>query len=118
MLFKTPPRMEKNKNRVVLFEFHLKFWYTNSIGIPARSLLKGRQTSNWSNCSTRRNSCSMVFKYNISRLNENFDILFILAFYFYEVILEILCHSLTFIYPIWDMIFHEKNALSSNQKFS
>ena len=36
------------ENRVVLFEFHLKFWYTNSIGIPARSLLQGRQTSNWS----------------------------------------------------------------------
>ena len=29
----------------VLFEFHLKFWNTTSIGIPARSLLGGRQTS-------------------------------------------------------------------------
>ena len=53
----------KNKYiRVVLFEFHLKFWYTDSTGIPARSLLQGRQTSNWSYCSTKRNNCSMVFK--------------------------------------------------------
>ena len=29
-------------DRVVLFEFHLKFWYTDSIGIPARSLLQDR----------------------------------------------------------------------------
>ena len=49
-------------SRDVLFEFHLKFWNTASIGIPVRSLLKGRQTSNWSNCSMKRNDCSMVFK--------------------------------------------------------
>ena len=30
---------ELQKGRVVLFEFHLKFWNTASIGIPARSLL-------------------------------------------------------------------------------
>ena len=41
------------RERDVLFEFHLKFWNTASIGIPVRSLLKGRQTSNWSNCSTK-----------------------------------------------------------------
>ena len=29
----------KNKDRDVLFEFHLKFWNTASIGIPLRSLL-------------------------------------------------------------------------------
>ena len=28
-----------NKTRDVLFKFHLKFWNTTSIGIPARSLL-------------------------------------------------------------------------------
>ena len=33
----------------VLFEFHLKFGNIASIGIPVKSLLKGRQTSNWSN---------------------------------------------------------------------
>ena len=27
--------------RNVVFEFHLKFWNTGSIGIPVRSLLKG-----------------------------------------------------------------------------
>ena len=48
--------------RDVLFEFHLKFWNKASIGIPASSLLKGRQTSIWSNCSTKRNNYSMVFK--------------------------------------------------------
>ena len=26
-------------SRVVLFEFHLKFWNTDSVGIPVRSLL-------------------------------------------------------------------------------
>ena len=31
--------------RGVLFEFHLKFWNTDSIGIPVRSLQLGRQTS-------------------------------------------------------------------------
>ena len=31
-------------DRGVLFEFHLKFWNTASIGFPARSLLIGRQT--------------------------------------------------------------------------
>ena len=30
---------EPNIGRGVLFEFHLKFWNTASIGIPARSLL-------------------------------------------------------------------------------
>ena len=40
------------KYRGVLFEFHLKFWNNATIGIPPRSLLKGRQTSNWSSCST------------------------------------------------------------------
>ena len=39
----------KNWNRDVLFEFHLKFWNTTSIGIPVRSLILGRQTSNWYN---------------------------------------------------------------------
>ena len=29
----------KTSNRDVLFEFHLKFWNTSSIGIPVRSLL-------------------------------------------------------------------------------
>ena len=29
----------KKANRDVLFEFHLKFWNTASIGIPDRSLL-------------------------------------------------------------------------------
>ena len=43
------------KYRGVLFEFHLKFWNTASIGIPAISLLKGRQTSNWNTCSTKKN---------------------------------------------------------------
>ena len=52
--------------RDVLFEFHLKFWNSASNGIPVRSLRYGRQTSNWSSCSTRRNNCSMVFKENIS----------------------------------------------------
>ena len=47
-------------DRDVLFEFHLKFWNTASIGIPVRSL--GRQTSNWSYCSTKRNNYLMVFK--------------------------------------------------------
>ena len=41
-------------NRDVLFEFHLKFWNTASIGIPVRSLLKGRQTSKWFSCSTEK----------------------------------------------------------------
>ena len=40
-------------NRDVLFEFHLKFWNTGSIGIPVRSLLCGRQTSSWSSCSQK-----------------------------------------------------------------
>ena len=48
--------------RDVLFEFHLKFWDTASIAITIRSLLWGRQTSNWSNCSTKRINCLMVFK--------------------------------------------------------
>ena len=48
--------------RDVLFGFHLKFWNFASIGISVRSLLKGTQTSNWSNCTTKRNNCSMVFK--------------------------------------------------------
>ena len=48
--------------RNVLFEFHLKFWNTTSIGIPVRSLLWGWQTSNWSNGSTKRNKGSMAFK--------------------------------------------------------
>ena len=34
-----------NIARDVLFEFHLKFWNTASIGIRVRSLLQGRQTS-------------------------------------------------------------------------
>ena len=55
--------------REVLFEFHLKFWNTTNIGIPVRSLLWGRPTCNWSNCSTKRNNCSMVFKQNISTVN-------------------------------------------------
>ena len=45
---------EKLKHRDVLFEFHLKFWNTVSICIPVRSLLYGRQTSNWTNCSTQK----------------------------------------------------------------
>ena len=32
-------RKQKISARDVLFEFHLKFWNTASIGIPARSLL-------------------------------------------------------------------------------
>ena len=43
--------------RDVLFKFHLKFWNITIIGVPVRSL-----TSNWSNCSTKRDKCSMVFK--------------------------------------------------------
>ena len=39
--------------RDVLFEFHLKSRNTASIGIPIRSLLYGRQTSNRTNCSTK-----------------------------------------------------------------
>ena len=35
----TNPPFENLIHRVVLFEFHLKFWNTDSIGIPARSLL-------------------------------------------------------------------------------
>ena len=30
-----------NRNRDVLYEFHLKFWNTASIGIPVRRLLTG-----------------------------------------------------------------------------
>ena len=50
------PRAYKDKKLVtlkistdkdVLFEFHLKFWNTASIGIPVRSLLLGRQTSTY-----------------------------------------------------------------------
>ena len=48
--------------RDVLFEFHLNFFNTASIGIPVRSLLEGRQSSNWYNCSTKMNNFSMVFK--------------------------------------------------------
>ena len=42
----------------VLFEFHLKFWNTTRNGISVRSLLLDRQTSNWSNCSSKRNNIS------------------------------------------------------------
>ena len=35
-----------------------------SIGIPVRSLLCGRQTSSCSDCSTKRNNSSMVFKFH------------------------------------------------------
>ena len=45
---------KKKGSRDVLFEFHLKFWNTASVGIPVRSLLLDRQTSNWSNCSTKK----------------------------------------------------------------
>ena len=40
-------RLGKDKCRDVLFEFHLKFSNTASIGIPVRSLLLGRQTSTY-----------------------------------------------------------------------
>ena len=39
-------KQSKQRGNNVLFEFHLKFCNTASIGIPVRSLLKGRQTSN------------------------------------------------------------------------
>ena len=41
----------------------LKIYYLN-FGISQVLIfeLEGRQTSNWSNCSTKRNNCSMVFK--------------------------------------------------------
>ena len=49
-------------SRDVLFEFHHKFLNITSNGIQVRSVLYGRQTSNWSSCSTKRNNCLMVFK--------------------------------------------------------
>ena len=48
------PWLDQTSSRDVLFEFHL--------GIPVISLLWGRQTSKWYNCSTKRNNCSTVFK--------------------------------------------------------
>jgi len=38
----------QDSSRVILLLVHLKFCNTSSIGIPVRSLLQGRQTSNWS----------------------------------------------------------------------
>ena len=34
-------------DRLILLLFHFKFWNTTSIGIPVRSPLQGRLTSNW-----------------------------------------------------------------------
>ena len=57
--------------RVIILLDHLKFWNTSCISIPLRSLLQGRQTSNWSYCSTNWNNCSMVFKLNTSRRHHD-----------------------------------------------
>ena len=40
----------------------LNFEIQACIGFPVRRILQGRKTSNWSNCSTKWNNCSMLFK--------------------------------------------------------
>ena len=56
-------KMILHGNRDVLFEFHLKFWNTASIGIPVRSLLVGRLLTAQQKGITAR---LIVFKQNIS----------------------------------------------------
>ena len=50
------------RHRDVLFEIHLKFWNTASIGIPARRYYKVDRLLTGLTAQHKRNNCSMVFK--------------------------------------------------------
>ena len=123
--------MKNHKRFILLYAFdilsreiYFKFRSIASINFPVRSLLKGRQTSNWSNFSTKRNNWSMVLKFNLS--SSKMKNVFYTYFDQTKCVLKINFESISFHYNVsefswktishfmtYNVIFHEDTSITN-----